>query len=275
VTTPPWLIELPTCESTNSWALAHAEALAHGACVWTTRQTAGRGRGSKRWYAPPGVLTASFVLVQSSALASRQLSLAAGLAVAHAVEDLTPRARISIKWPNDCYYDNRKLAGILCERSSSDERVIIGIGLNLDPQWDQSPDQLPFALDSAASVAEACLPEDKRRVPTMPAMLQSLRRYLIEASGMISADGWDKLLTPLRTRDWLRGKQVTVEDGAKQCSGQAAGFDADGNLLLQEGTTVHRMQAGTVTATDTAPAAARSSRWFANPRRKSRGTPGS
>jgi BirA family biotin operon repressor/biotin-[acetyl-CoA-carboxylase] ligase len=271
----PWLIELESCASTNSWALAHAEALAHGSCVWTTKQTAGRGRGNKGWFAPPGVLTASFVLVQSSALAARQLSLAAGLAVAHAVEDLTPRARISIKWPNDCYYDNRKLAGILCERSSSDERVIVGIGLNLDPHWDQSPEQLPFAIDSAASVAEACLPNDKHRVPTMPEMLQALRRYLIEAAGMISADGWAKLLTPLRTRDWLRGKQVTVVDGTNRVSGVGAGFDADGHLLLNEGTTQHRMSGGTVTASGTETAAARSSRWFANPRRKTRGTPGS
>src|SRR4051812_28776951 len=96
----------------------HANALAHGACVWTQRQLAGRGRGSNRWFSPPGVLTASFSLTLPGALAARQLSLAAGLAVCHAVEDAVPRARVRLKWPNDCFLEDRKLAGVLCERPS-------------------------------------------------------------------------------------------------------------------------------------------------------------
>ncbi len=268
---PSWLIELPTCESTNSWAIAHAEALAHGACVWTTRQTAGRGRGTSRWLSPPGVLTASFVLILPDALAARQLSLAAGLAIAHAVEDLVPRARLAIKWPNDCLFDDRKLAGVLCERSQ-DGRVVVGIGLNLDPQWQQSPQELPFAVSSTASIAECCTPTDRRGVPQMPELLQSLRRYLIEAAGMVAADGWDKLLQPLRTRDWLRGKQVTVVDGSTTITGTAGGFDSEGRLLVGDGATSHACTGGSVTIAKGVTQTARSSRWFRNDRRRGTGT---
>jgi len=259
--TPSWLIELPQCESTNSWALAQAEALAHGACVWTRSQTAGRGRGAKRWFAPPGVLTASFVLVQPSPLAARQLALAAGLAVAHAVEDLAPRARVAIKWPNDCIISDRKLAGILCEHAHASERVVIGVGLNLDPHWEQAPEQLPFALDGTASVAECCV-ADQAAVPSMPEMLTALRRYLIEAAGLISADGFDRLLTPLRNRDYLLGKQLQVEDGAQQFTGLGAGIDGEGRLLLRDGARQQALSSGSVSILGPGPDARRHSRWF-------------
>ena len=97
----PWLIELETCPSTSTWALEHCAALAHGACVWTQRQTAGRGRGGSSWKAPAGVLTASFVLHLKTA--TPQLSLAAGLAVCHAIEDLCPGMHVGLKWPNDLW----------------------------------------------------------------------------------------------------------------------------------------------------------------------------
>jgi BirA family biotin operon repressor/biotin-[acetyl-CoA-carboxylase] ligase len=276
VSAPTWLIELPTCDSTNSWALAHAEALAHGACVWTQRQTAGRGRGANRWYAPPGVLTASFALHLPGALAARQLSLASGLAVAHAVEDLVPRARVAIKWPNDCYLDDRKLAGVLCERPGSSDTVVVGIGLNLDPRWDQSPEQLPFAIASTASVAEACAGEGGPAVPSALDTLAALRRYLIEAAGLISANGWAQLMQPLRNRDWLRGKKVSVADGGTTVAGSVVGIDADGKLVLNDGPKQHKCTSGTVTVVDnnTDGSSGRSSRWFRNTRRKSTGAGG-
>jgi BirA family biotin operon repressor/biotin-[acetyl-CoA-carboxylase] ligase len=267
---PTWLIELPSCDSTNTWALAHAEALAHGACVWTQRQTAGRGRGANTWHAPPGVLTASIALHLPGALAARQLSLAAGLAVAHAVEDVAPRARVQIKWPNDCLVDGRKLAGLLCERPASDDTVVVGVGLNLDPRWDQAPEALPFAVSSTASIAEFCPPVESRPMPTMIEMLTALRRYLIEAAGLISVNGWGQLMVPLRNRDFLRGKQVTVTDGATTVAGDAAGIDAEGRLVVQDGTRQLACTGGSVTITGQGSATARpSSRWFRNTKRKS------
>lgn len=221
--TAAWLIELPTCPSTNTWALDHIEGLAHGACVWTRNQTGGRGRNGNHWQSPPGVLTASFVIELERRLNAQQLSLAAGLAVTHAIEDLKPNAPIRIKWPNDCYALDRKIAGILCE-SSDAGRVVVGIGLNVDPKWEAS-DQLAC---SAIALAEI-LPKP----PEMKELLESLRRYLLEADGLISANGWRPLLEQLRGRDWLAGKTVSIETNGKHALGTAAGIDDDGRLLVE------------------------------------------
>jgi BirA family biotin operon repressor/biotin-[acetyl-CoA-carboxylase] ligase len=231
---PSWLIDLPTCPSTNTWALERIDALAHGACVWTERQSAGRGRNGAIWHAPSGVLTASFVLDLPATVAIAQLALCAGLAVAHAVEDLAPAARVRLKWPNDCYLDDRKLAGVLCERPAGvggrRDTVVVGIGLNLDPRWDQTPGALPLVAAAApACVAEICIP-----VPGMVPMLTALRRYLLEATGLLAAGGWRQLLPHLRARDWLRDREVVLEAGQQRHHGMADGLDDDGGLRLRD-----------------------------------------
>jgi BirA family biotin operon repressor/biotin-[acetyl-CoA-carboxylase] ligase len=233
VAKPAWLIQLATCESTNTWALEHFAALAHGACIWTEQQTAGRGRGTNRWLSPPGVLTASFVLGLPEHVPAAQLSLCVGLAVAHAVEDHAPAARVQVKWPNDCYLMGRKLAGILCERPAPGggaSGVVVGIGLNLDPRWEQSPATLPFATaatQSPASMAEVCAP------PPPMVMLTALRRYLLEATGLLAAGGWAQLVPHLQVRDWLAGKSLTVESAGERLAGTGDGIDDHGRLVVR------------------------------------------
>ncbi|MBA2479581.1 MAG: biotin--[acetyl-CoA-carboxylase] ligase [Planctomycetes bacterium] len=246
---PSWLIELPTCDSTNTWALAHREALAHGACVWTRAQTGGRGRGGNRWHAPPGVLTATFAIdpgrrtsVAEADRHARQIALAAGLAIAHAVEDLASGARVMIKWPNDCYMSDRKLAGVLCERGSGSRTLVVGIGLNLDPRWDQDPAALA-SIGASASVAEACTHAD---VPDEVSMLSAIRRYLLEAAGLVAAGAWKRLLVPMGERDWLAGKSVEVRD-ATVVRGVASGFDGEGRLKVAHDRTSTACSGGSVT----------------------------
>jgi BirA family biotin operon repressor/biotin-[acetyl-CoA-carboxylase] ligase len=226
---PPWLIRLDTCPSTNTWALDHVEALAHGAVVWTERQTAGRGRDGRTWHAPPGVLTFSTVLDLAPAAGPR-LALACGLAVAHALEDLCPGLRIDLKWPNDCFLRGGKLAGILCE-AATPARMVIGIGVNLDPRWELAPGSLPLAAAGRA----IGLAEVVGEPPTGPRCIAAIRRYLLEAAGLIGAGGWAHLLPELEQRDRLRGRWVQALDGDRRWRGLGAGIDRDGRLLLDCG----------------------------------------
>jgi BirA family biotin operon repressor/biotin-[acetyl-CoA-carboxylase] ligase len=222
---PSWLITLPTCVSTNTWALSHLQALRHGAGIFTSEQSAGRGRDGKMWHAPAGVLTVSFVLSLSDHVPVTHLALAAGLAVCHVVEDAGASTPAQIKWPNDCYISGRKLAGILCERPApSSGQVVVGIGLNLNPQWEA----LPKTKMPAARLADY--------VTTLPTPVQAiigLRRYLLEATGLLAAGGWQQLLAQLQTRDYLWGRSITVQSGTATQSGTAAGFDSEGRLLLR------------------------------------------
>jgi BirA family transcriptional regulator, biotin operon repressor / biotin---[acetyl-CoA-carboxylase] ligase len=244
----PWLIELPTCASTNTFALQHYAALSHGACIYTPEQTAGRGRDGRTWRSPPGVLTASFVLQVRDQMMVTQLALAAGLAVAHAVEDLPSTAenalknttQVQLKWPNDCFIAGKKLAGILCERPDGSGVVVVGIGLNVDPRWDQVRDG-PALAPHTANIAEIT-----GHAPSMYELMHSLRRYLLEAVGLLTAGGWTRLLPHLRTRDYLLGKQVEIQHDGLRHRGQALGLDDYGNLRVQTTTGIITAMSGHV-----------------------------
>ena len=218
----PWLIHLDEVPSTNTWALDHFQALAHGAVVWTTRQTGGRGRGGKVWMAPPGVLTASVVLHLPTP--PGPLALAAGLAVLHAAEDLTPGLRIGLKWPNDLVVGRRKLAGLLVERPSA-QVAVVGVGLNLAAHWEGDlAEQRTSLTDHGADL--------NTDVASQVSALTAIRRYLLEASGLLRAGGFANLLPTLRERDVLAGQVVAVQDGARIHGGIAGGFDDAGRLLV-------------------------------------------
>jgi len=127
--------------STNSLLAGRAPALNHGAAIATLNQTAGRGQRGNSWEAAPGLnITLSLLLRPESLEPARQfvISQIVALATAATAADCLPetmRHRVTVKWPNDIYFDDRKLAGILIENSltgSRIERSIAGIGLNVN-----------------------------------------------------------------------------------------------------------------------------------------------
>jgi len=235
---PRWLHWLEHCPSTNTWAIDRAADLNHGDVVFTRNQTAGKGQHGRVWHSPFGVLTASFVLDRLPASQLPSLSLAAGLAVIYAVEDLLPdwRGMLRLKWPNDVLLEGRKLAGILCEAASStpnQTRVIVGVGLNRCADFAQA------GLDTKAIGNAISLHEVKSLVPDELPLLERLRHYLIQAGSILSqgnslaVSGLAALLPELRRRDALLNHQIALELPGEQISGQAAGMDKCGRLLLR------------------------------------------
>jgi BirA family transcriptional regulator, biotin operon repressor / biotin---[acetyl-CoA-carboxylase] ligase len=233
--TPSWLHYLETCPSTNTWAIAHSTHLNHGDVVFTQHQTAGRGQRDRTWHSPAGVLTASIILDEIPAMQLPTMSLAAGLAVIYAVEDLVQdgQGRLRLKWPNDVLFEGRKLAGILCEASSTGAmgRVVVGVGLNRCVDFSaQDWGDIAFRPTSLHQISD--------QVPEELALLERLRHYLLESAGLLrfqdlSGQGLGGLLPALQSRDALLGQTITVELGAEQITGEAAGIGDRGHLLLR------------------------------------------
>ncbi len=237
---PAWLHWLDRCHSTNTWATDHNPLLQHGDVVFTQQQTSGRGQQGRIWYAPAGVLTASFVLDRIPVAQLPGLSLAAGLAVIYAIADLIPDCQqlLMLKWPNDVVCNRRKLAGILCEatsgQSSRFSRAIVGIGLNRCVDFAEAglePDQIgdPVSLHQISSV-----------VPDELALLERLRHYLIQVADMLTRAGdssetvgLSPLLPELHRRDALRDRTITLDLPNQSITGQAVGIDAIGRLQIR------------------------------------------
>ena len=251
---PHWLHTLDTCPSTNSWAHAHAAKLHHGDAVFTKRQTSGCGQHGRTWHAPTGVLTVSFVLDNLNVNLLSGISLAVGLAVIYAIEDLVPECRdmLRLKWPNDVWIDRQKLAGILCEATSGNvsgkTRAVVGIGLN------RCVDFAAAGLDERSIGNAVSLHSIAGNVPDELCLLDRLRHYLLELADMFSTtdkpaekSGLALLLPELRRRDALIGCQVAIELPSETIYGEAVGIDGCGRLLIcLEGDRIQAFTSGRV-----------------------------
>ena len=120
--------------------------------VSADEQTAGKGMGSNSWESEVGKnLTFSLAADMSFLPAERQflLSEAVPLGIVEVLDKLLPVEKLSIKWPNDIYYGNRKLAGILINstiKANMMDISIIGIGLNVNQMQFQDWPTHPISM---------------------------------------------------------------------------------------------------------------------------------
>ena len=125
------------------------------------QQTAGRGRGSNRWWTGPGSLAFSLLIDRKDAsAASRQMSmlasLATGVALVDALSPLVPGHEIGIHWPNDVMLDGRKLAGVLIE-ILPDGKQVIGIGINTNNTATDAPAEVrPRVVTLRDATGQTC-----------------------------------------------------------------------------------------------------------------------
>ena len=136
------VIHIDEADSTNLWLRERASTLrresAGPVAVWAEYQTAGRGQGSNHWESERGKNLLFSMLIHPDAVpAIRQfhISMAISLAICDALGQYI--GGLSVKWPNDIYWRDGKLGGILIEHTVSGGMIrdsIIGVGLNINQQ---------------------------------------------------------------------------------------------------------------------------------------------
>ena len=221
------VVYYPQIGSTNDVCreLADAGAL-EGTLVVAGEQLAGRGRLGRRWVAPAdGALLLSLLFRPplDAGQASR-LTMLCGLAAAEAVESCTG-LHPDLKWPNDLWLGDEKLAGMLSEIGLTGERldyVVVGLGLNanFDPQ----------AVEGSGPRATSLLralghPVD--RLALLAALLERVAvHYAASRAGDAPLDAWRARLVTL-------GRRVTVSEPGSRYDGVAESTDADGALIVR------------------------------------------
>ena len=126
---------LPVIDSTNQYLLDRISELSSGDACVAEYQQAGRGRRGRKWFSPFGsnlYLSMYWKLDQGPA-AAMGLSLVIGIVMAEVLQRLGAED-VRVKWPNDLYLKDRKLAGILVEltgKTGDAAQLVIGAGINL------------------------------------------------------------------------------------------------------------------------------------------------
>lgn len=195
------VIRLDSTASTNTYLRTVIPDSPHGTLVVTDRQTAGRGQRGNTWEATPGMnLTFSLMLHPAGIDAMNQyaLSEAVSVAIVATLEALISHPdELAIKWPNDIYYGNSKLAGILIENSLSGMNVsktIVGVGLNVN--------QRRFLSDAPNPVSLAMIEErDFRLGPILETLSENIIK---EVENLSDYDRRAENATLYRNRLWRR-----------------------------------------------------------------------
>jgi BirA family biotin operon repressor/biotin-[acetyl-CoA-carboxylase] ligase len=200
-------------------------------------QSAGRGRLGRRWIAPfGGGITMSLGWTCSDVVRTLPaLSLGVGVAVSRALARAGAEG-ISLKWPNDIWFRDRKLGGVLIElraEAGGPAHVVIGVGVNVSLP-EAARREIEASGAAVAAVTDACKQPPSRNL-VAGAILDELLSMLVQYERFgFSAfrDAWTAL-------DGLKDRQAQVVVGGTAIFGIARGVDSDGALLLE---TKDRMQ---------------------------------
>lgn len=134
----PNIIILQETASTNDYVKRNAGTLPSGTVIIAVSQTAGRGQKGNSWEAEPGKnVTLSLLLKRPQVDVKKQFAISEAVSLAIVDELENYATGFKIKWPNDIYYGDRKIGGILIEHSldaQGIEYTIAGVGVNINQQ---------------------------------------------------------------------------------------------------------------------------------------------
>lgn len=222
-------------ESTNDIA---KQLLKDGCRDFTTvvaeKQTKGKGRGGKSFFSPDETGAYVSVALHASDDKKNYLTIIAALATARTVEEFSGSPAF-IKWVNDVFLFDKKVAGILCERviSESVTGEVIGVGTNL-----QDPDD-GFPVDLKDVAGSLNLLTDKR-AEYIGALVKNLRDEY---------ENFDKksALKTFREKSYLTGKDVVVKDLFETYTARVLDVDDEfGLVVTKDGKSVSVLRSGVV-----------------------------
>ncbi len=152
MTTVPEIIHIRETNSTNNYLkeLLQTQNVDQGTVVWADFQSAGKGQRGNGWESEAGKnILFSIVLFPGFVKAGEQfiLSEIVSLAVVNCLQEYTEG--ISIKWPNDIYWNEKKICGILLENTILEDNIghsVAGIGININQENFRSDAPNPVSL---------------------------------------------------------------------------------------------------------------------------------
>ncbi len=224
------VIFLEQTDSTNVRAREQGDGGApEGTVIIADSQSAGKGRLGRTWESPAGVNLYTSVLLRPVILPrfGTQMTFLSAVAVAAAIEEVSGLSA-TVKWPNDVLLGGKKVAGLLNEMNAETERVnyvILGIGVNLNMQPGQFPDDLRYPATSVAI--------EKGSPVSRLAFARSLFRHLDSFYQAYLEQGVTPVLRAWEELCDVVGKRVSVDCQSQVFRGVVEGLDPDGALLLR------------------------------------------
>jgi BirA family biotin operon repressor/biotin-[acetyl-CoA-carboxylase] ligase len=219
---------LPVIDSTNQYLLDRLASLQSGDVCVAEYQQAGRGRRGRKWFSPFGanLYLSMYWRLEQGPAAAIGLSLVIGIVMAEVLQSLGAD-KVRVKWPNDLYLMDRKLAGILVEltgKTGDAAQIVIGAGINLAMRRVETD----VINQGWINLQEAGIKIDRNTLAVR--LIKELRAALVlfEQEGLVPyLSRWEKL-------DNFIHRPVKLIIGEKEIFGISRGIDTQGALLLEQ-----------------------------------------
>lgn len=219
---------LSVVDSTNQYLLDRITELQSGDACVAEYQQAGRGRRGRQWISPFGanLYLSMFWRLEQGPAAAMGLSLVIGIVMAEVLQRLGAE-EVRVKWPNDLYLNDRKLAGILVEltgKTGDAAQLVMGAGINLAMRESNAN-----AINQGwINLQEAGISIDRNELAAT--LLNELRQSLQQ----FEIDGLVPFISRWRALDNFIDRPVKLLIGEQQIFGIARGIDQQGALLLEQ-----------------------------------------
>lgn len=224
-------IELHSIDSTNNYAmgLVHAGMALHGMAVFAHEQLKGKGQRNKVWNSEKGRNIALSLVLEPAGLSPRSpfyLSMAMANAVRAFLERYLPEG-VSIKWPNDIYWRDRKAAGILIEniwKGGEWKFAIAGIGININQT------QFGVLQSTAVSLKQA----SGKEYPPLELAKELCKDVDLHFQQVLSAP--ENIAREYRAHIYRKDQPVRFRKGSRVFEAVVRDVSTDGCLVVQHST---------------------------------------
>jgi birA, biotin-[acetyl-CoA-carboxylase] ligase region/BirA biotin operon repressor domain len=219
---------LPVIDSTNQYLLERFSELQSGDACVAEYQQAGRGRRGRKWFSPFGanLYLSMYWRLEQGPAAAIGLSLVIGIIMAEVLQSLGAD-KVRVKWPNDLYLNDRKLAGILVEltgKTGDAAQIVIGAGVNLTMRRVEND----VVNQGWINLQEAGISIDRNTLAVR--LIKELR----DALDLFEQEGLAPYLSRWEKLDNFIHRPVKLIIGDKEIFGISRGIDTQGALLLEQ-----------------------------------------
>ena len=219
---------LPVIDSTNQYLLDRLATLRSGDACIAEYQQAGRGRRGRKWFSPFGanLYLSMYWRLEQGPAAAIGLSLVIGIVMAEVLQSLGAD-NVRVKWPNDLYLKDRKLAGILVEltgKTGDAAQIVIGAGINLAMRRIEEN----IVNQGWINLQEAGIAIDRNTLAVR--LIKELRAALTQ----FEQEGLSPWLSRWEKLDNFIHRPVKLIIGDKEIVGISRGIGPQGALLLEQ-----------------------------------------
>jgi BirA family biotin operon repressor/biotin-[acetyl-CoA-carboxylase] ligase len=230
--TGKFLLHLPSVDSTNNYAKQHLAKSSpiDGTVILADEQFAGRGQAGNVWQSEPNKNLTFSIIYQTSFLQATEqfyLSMAVSLGIKHAIHSIIQKFSNSItkiKWPNDIYVGNKKIAGILIENTISGMHLkdsVIGIGLNVN--------QENFPEEINATSLKVLLKNEMKKTEILNEILVFVEKYFL----LLKERKFERIKKEYLENIFRYNETAFFKKEEQIFEGKITDVDVTGNLIIE------------------------------------------